>query len=160
MVSCSRHYWAVQSISQDYHIGTALPLLEITEVSLDLPAQKNPKTSYKYIAEVIIDCVNGNIWPEKRVAGDAEEILYQACLSCITFLAAHVLHPGLVMPWVDVVSAGYHQGANTQKPISRGADGMEKSEFLVPNIILAHRVFVSSWGRALLCQGTQGGHRS
>lgn len=38
VVSCSRHYWAVESISQDYYIGTALPLLEITEVSLDLPA--------------------------------------------------------------------------------------------------------------------------
>lgn len=47
---------------------------------------------------MILDCVNGNIWPEKGVAGDAEEILDQACMSCITFLAAPVLHPGLVMP--------------------------------------------------------------
>lgn len=34
----------------------------------------------------------------KGVAGDDEQILDQASLSCITSLAAHVLHPGLVMP--------------------------------------------------------------
>lgn len=41
---------------------------------------------------MILDCINGNIWPEKGVAGDAGEILDQACLSCITFLAAHVFY--------------------------------------------------------------------
>lgn len=46
VVSCSRHYWAVQNVSQDYYIGTALPLLEITEVSLDLLLKK---TNYKTI---------------------------------------------------------------------------------------------------------------
>lgn len=34
----------------------------------------------------------------KGVAGDDEQILDQASLSCITSLAAHVLRPGLVMP--------------------------------------------------------------
>lgn len=47
---------------------------------------------------MIVDFVNGNTWPEKGVSGDAEEILDQACLSCITFVAAHGLHPGLAVP--------------------------------------------------------------
>lgn len=164
VVSCSRHYWAVQSFPgllywhsialAGNHRGLSGPPAQKNKLQNRL---KNINILQKWFLTVLME-----IYGQKRgllgmlerfwikLVWVASHFLQLMCFIRLSYALCHYWEPHRA----DVAFLG----ANTHKLISRWADGMGKSEFLAPSVILAHRVFASSWGRALLCQGTQRGH--